>query len=147
MTKLINTIRTLSVAALFGATLAGASAGIASDADAASTFFKCGSGYQFQINANSAARCYRPAKRIYRALKPCPRIGNVGYGLVQDYKRVSRVDLCVTQMPGNSNVQATLAPTCPRGYHKQVRSKSQGRDRCFKRIGAKVAPPTVATRR
>ena len=119
----------------------------ASDADAASTFFKCASGYQFQINANSAARCFKRATYKYKSLKRCPRIGNVGYGLVRDYKRGSREDFCVTQMPGNAGVQATLPTACPPGYKKQLRSKSQGPDRCFKRIGAKVAPPTVATRR
>lgn len=142
MRKSTSIIRLFSISILLGFVLFGTNMVTSKDASAA-RFFACLPGFAFSVN-NNAARCYKPARFVYRALKKCPIVLGVGYGLVRDFKRGSNIDFCVTQLPGNSSVQATLPTACDRGYSKQVR---RGKDRCRKRIPASTRAPSRAVNR
>jgi hypothetical protein len=138
-------LRKLSMATICGATLFGVYGMTAHTANAA-TYYACQSGFKFEVKSN-AARCYKAAYYAYKALNACPRLGGIGYGLVQDYKSGSSEDFCVSQSPVSAGVQATLPTGCPKGYRKQTRPKSKGKDRCRKRIGAQIKAPSRSVKR
>lgn len=114
----------------------------------AATYFKCESGYTFQVSGSSA-RCYKAASRGYTAPLACANVvvpvinKSVGHFLDKDFDR--NKDKCVGTFKigpvTNTNV---LDLVCRRGYSLEVR---RGTDRCFKNISAKALAPVKRTQR
>ena len=121
--------------------------GVSSKAHAA-TYYKCESGYKFQVNGK-AARCYKAASKDYTAPLKCKNVTipavnrSIGHFLKRDH--AGNRDKCVGTFKigpvTNTNV---LDLSCRHGYQLEVR---KGKDRCFKTIKAKAVAPTKRVNR
>ena len=114
------------------------------NAVAAERYWACPGSYVLQVKKN-AVRCFLAAHYQYKALESCPRVGGVGYGLVQDYKGYE--DYCVSQSPISPNIKLELKTTCRKYLTKQIRRKSRGKDRCRIHSPNKTTNPYKEVRR
>ena len=107
---------------------------------ASETFFRCESGWSFQVNSNSAAHCARGGNTVTAPLNPCPNVG--GVGLFASTDRVGNKDMCYGTNPVTGEVSAERG--CPIGYTKSIIS---GVDRCSRVVPREFKAPSVAVER
>jgi hypothetical protein len=97
------------------------------DADLAEQYFKCSSGYSFQVSGQNV-RCYK-AGAIVTIMPSCPP----GTALVQNV--AGYLDMCRAAAGTNYNY------VCPPLYPGETRS---GQDMCVKKDPPSILAPTVS---
>jgi hypothetical protein len=103
----------------------------------AATYWTCEPGFVFQVDNNTAARCYKAQDTDYTAPIPCPRIntplGPLGAALREDV--VGKNDACATNVAGNI-ITGPLA--CNLGWTLEIR---EGADRCKRTTPSETRQP------
>ncbi|MCG8671630.1 MAG: hypothetical protein MI867_19650 [Pseudomonadales bacterium] len=137
MKTLLLSCLTVSVAVLSGLMLPNQSVH-------AATYFTCKPGYSFQVNQNSAARCFKAESFSYKSPLKCPsiRILNKSVGLFLNVDARSNKDMCEGKDPLGTIHSRNLA--CASGYTLDTK---KGKDRCKKRFPAKAEAPSKRVNR
>ena len=133
---------TVAVAATALAALAGAATTSASPSRrvATETFFRCESGWSFEVHNNTAAHCERGGTLVTAPLNPCANVG--GVGLFASTDRVGTKDMCTGTNPVTGEISVERG--CPLGYTKRIVT---GVDRCEQTLPKEFRAPSVAVDR
>jgi hypothetical protein len=107
------------------------------------SFYKCQRGYSFETNGNDSARCFKPARKIYKSPKKCANVyvailkKSVGHFLKTDHE--GKADKCVGTFKLGPVTNSNVVPlACASGYGMEVKN---GADRCVKIAPAESKTP------
>jgi hypothetical protein len=99
-------------------------------------YYKCASGYDFQVNGN-AARCRKPPLVEQRPLGGCP------IGLYPTPDRIGNKDICAATNPisGEIDVEQGCRPTdVVQGFVKKIVA---GKDYCVRTRPEEITAPSL----